>query len=414
MVKSSPLSYLDSDLCFDNLKIAEIIKNNPTPFYLYSEKSIKESYQHFSQAASILPQTTICYAMKANGQLEILKLLARAGSGADIVSGNELRRALEAGIPASKIVFSGVGKTKEEIDYALSQDIYSFNVESLEELEMINRLAKEKNQTARVSFRLNPKVMAKTHKHIATGDKIHKFGLLEQDILESLNQDIYYSHTKLVGLSIHIGSQLTELEATKKALKALCECALKIPHILEFLDVGGGLGINYEKDSATIDINEYMTLIQRELDPYYQKNPQLNIVFEPGRILIARAGCFVTSIIRNKKTEGVNFMIVDGGMNDFMRPSLYNAYHEIFPSIDLSEKISTDVVGPVCESTDIFAHERMLPLLKPGQFIAIADTGAYGFVLASNYNLRVKPCQILIQEDKSILRLSKEEYSQNL
>ncbi len=418
---SHPLNYRDKNLYLDEVKIADVIKTHGTPLYIYSEKTLIKNFQAFQNGATkagiIAP--LFCYAMKANSNKDFLSILAKQGSGADIVSGGELMRAIQAGINPMKIVFSGVGKTTQEIEQALNaslQGIYSFNVESLEELELINKLAHQKGKRARVSFRLNPRVKAKTHKFISTGHKSHKFGLTQQDILKSLAESKYWSSTKLVGLSIHIGSQLTDLSATKKAIKTLCETALKINQELEFIDVGGGLGLNYEAKQKVATIADYMKLVHQTTWYMYEKQKKVRprLVFEPGRIIAARAGVYITSILRHKDSAGARFMIVDGGMNDFVRPSLYNAYHEIYPGVQNDGKIvPIDIVGPICESTDFFGMQRKLPPMKAGDFIAIADTGAYGQTMSSNYNLKVRSAEILVTKDGEIKLITpREQYHQ--
>jgi diaminopimelate decarboxylase len=389
------MKFKSSKLHLEDTDISKIIERYPTPFYLYSERELKNNYTEFHEAAkSLNSEIEICFALKSNPNKFLLEILSSLGAGADIVSGGELTRALESGIPASKIVFSGVGKTKAEIEQALEANIYSFNVESIEELEMINNLAAQKSKPAQVAFRLNPKVEAITHKYISTGYKTHKFGLLEKDILDAIANEELWTHTKLIGVSVHIGSQLTCLKATGEAFVALSQCVAKIPFKLEFVDLGGGLGVNYSKiqEPKAPALSEYMNVINKNLKIDYP----VKIVFEPGRKIIASAGMFITSVIRTKKSEDCNFIIVDGGMNDFARPSLYQAYHEIFPSLESSQLITTDIVGPICETADCFGEKRELPALNTGDFLAIADTGAYGFSMSSNYNLRSKPKEILL------------------
>lgn len=400
---SSKINYCDGELCFEDFKLSKVTEEFDTPLYLYSEKELVENYTEFKNAAEKAGlDFQICFALKSNSNLELLKILASLGSGGDIVSGGELRRALEAGIKAETIVFSGVGKTHKEIHQAIEAGIYSFNVESVEELEMINECAKEKGAQARVAFRLNPKVKAVTHKYISTGFKTHKFGLLEQDILDAANNKSYWSHTKLVGLSVHIGSQLTELGATGLAVKALSDCAKKLEYKLEFLDVGGGIGVNYEHTNPKApSLDDYMDSIKENLDAGYP----VKVIFEPGRRIAASAGIFISKVIRSKTSEDHRFMIVDGGMNDFARPSLYEAYHEIFPCRNNTDFFSTDIVGPICETADCFGEKRMMPELKAGEFIAIADTGAYGFSMSSNYNMREKPLEVLLDAKNNLKKV---------
>jgi diaminopimelate decarboxylase len=405
---SHPLSYKNKKLYFDSVDISEIIKTHQTPFYLYSEKTLSQNFNRFQTAANEagLNDHLICFALKSNSNKEILKTLAAQGSGADIVSGNELKRAIEAGIDPQKIVFSGVGKTSEEVELALNSSlkgVYSFNVESLEELELINELAHQKGKRARICFRLNPKVDAKTHKFISTGNKTHKFGLLHKDIIAAIKDPKYWTSSTLVGISIHIGSQLTDMKATKKALQALGETAKQCGVELEFLDVGGGLGINYDRQKDEPNLDKYMQIIKQSLSKYFEKLPR--IVFEPGRIIAARSGCFIMKVIRRKISEGHHFLIVDGGMNDFVRPSLYNAYHEIYSNCEIEKDtrvIKTDIVGPICETADFFAYERKLPELVAGDFIALADAGAYGQTMSSNYNLRERPSEIYIKNEREV------------
>lgn len=398
------IHYKDKKLFFENYKIENAVNSFPTPFYLYSKQKLINNFLSFQQTAKeYFDMPEICFALKANSNLELLKILSSQGSGADIVSGGELIRAINAGISPKKIVFSGVGKTKDEINLALDRDIMSFNVESAEELMLINKLAKHKNKVANIALRINPKVKALTHKYISTGYKTHKFGLLEKDLLGIVNDDTFWTSSKLVGLSVHIGSQLTCLEATKKAIQQISNCANKISTKLEFIDVGGGLGVNYSNDQKpkAPTLNEYMIAIRDNLKVNYP----LKIVFEPGRSIIASTGVFVSKVLRSKQSEDCHFIIVDGGMNDFARPSLYQAYHEIYPSKDCDQKIETDIVGPICETADCFGEKRMLPKLKEDDFIVIADTGAYGHSMSSNYNLRSKPIELLINNEHSLIQI---------
>lgn len=395
----SPLKYQKNKLYFEGHDLLKIMKNKKTPCYLYSKKTITDTYKAFYTEAikAKIPNPLVCYAVKANPNNEVLTILRKCGAGADVVSGGELRAALKAGIDPQKIVFSGVGKTREEITFAMRSHpygIYSFNVESIEELELINQVAKKENKIARIAFRLNPKVNAKTHKHISTGNKTHKFGLLRSDIEEAIINENLWTHTTLVGLSIHIGSQLTELKATEKAIKEMCDLAMSFNHPIEFLDVGGGLGIDYtEKDRKELaSIHSYMQAVYNSLHTHYFKkvDPLLipRIVFEPGRILVGKMGVLISKVIRTKQSEDCHFTIIDAGMNDLMRPALYEAYHEIYPYEKKSKTIATDVVGPICESTDIFGAQRKLPRLQSDDIVVIDNAGAYGKSMASRYNER--------------------------
>lgn len=410
---ASPLCYKKGRLHFDNIPLSTIAGKVKTPFYLYSEKTLLHNYNHFFNAAekAKIVEPMVCFALKCNPNLKLLKCLAKAGAGADIVSQGELKRAMDAGIKPSKIVFSGVGKTEEEIDKGIKAGIYSFNVESIEELELINKKAKKLKKRARVAFRLNPKVHAKTHKHISTGFKTHKFGILRSDIENAIKNKKLWTHTDLVGLSMHIGSQLTCLKATKRAVKELGTLASDINLPLEFLDVGGGLGVDYGPDekSSFSTPKQYMELISKELSKsFYSKYKFENtprIVFEPGRVIAARAGAFITSVVRTKKSEDCTFAIVDGGMNDFVRTSLYGAYHEILTEKkSTGKKIKTDIVGPICETADCFGSARPLKKLKTGDLLSVADVGAYGFSMASHYNMRNLPKEVIVNLNGKIIK----------
>lgn len=417
------LNYKNKKLTFAEVDITSIAQKHKTPFFLYSEEILGRNYLSFFNAAwdAGLPDPLVCFAMKSNPNRELVKILASLGSGADIVSGGELKRALEVGIDPMKIVFSGVGKTEEEILFALKVSkagLYSFNVESLEELELINSCAKRLKKTARICFRLNPVVNPKTHKFISTGNKTHKFGLLEKDVLSSFGKSRYWSHCKLVGLSVHIGSQLLDLKATKKALVTLSEVALKTKKDLEFLDVGGGLGVDYHPDETKKlpSLKKYMELVAETLNKnFYSKTSQRpRVVFEPGRRIVAKAGIFVMKVLRNKISENNRFVIVDGGMNDFMRPSLYGAYHHLLPIKDKKADTRSHVVGPICETSDCFATDRLLPKLVKDDLLALLDTGAYGYSMGSNYNLRGRPLELMIGKNKKVRVVNKAQSYEEL
>ncbi len=410
------LSYKNGALHFERANISQIAKKFPTPFFLYSETILKNNYSAFYEAAkkAKLHEPLICFALKSNSNKSLLKILAKLGSGADIVSVGEFKRAIEAGIPAEKIVFSGVGKTKEEIKYVLKASKhgpYSFNVESIEELELISEVAKKLDKKARICFRLNPVVQPITHKYISTGNKTHKFGMLLDDVFTAIENKKLWKHCTLVGLSIHIGSQLLDLKATEKAIGKLCEAALLMPNNLEFLDVGGGLGVDYHPDDSKKmpELKTYMELIHRSLEKHYYayRSKPVRVVFEPGRKISAKAGILVMSVLRNKVSEDNNFLIVDGGMNDFMRPSLYGAYHELFPVKKAPAKKLYHVVGPICETSDCFGSGRKLPALKQDDLIILADTGAYGYSMGSSYNLRGRPAEVLFKDNGKTLIINK-------
>lgn len=393
----SPLQYKNNTLYFAGIRLDTIAKNKRTPFYLYSKKTLRHYYEYFSKSAAKngIVSPLVCYALKANSNKDVLTTLKTMGSGADVVSVGELKKALKAGIDPQKIVFSGVAKTEDEIRFALKcgkKGIYSFNVESIEELDMINSIAKKLKTRARVAFRLNPRVNAKTHKHISTGNKTHKFGLLKEDILEAMDVTALWTNTNLVGLSIHIGSQLTELNATIKAIEELSKLALKLETPLEFLDVGGGLGIDYtaEERSKLASIDTYMKAVSDAFEKYYYSKTDHcpRIVFEPGRIIVGKMGVLVSRVVRTKISDSNHFTIIDAGMNDLIRPALYEAYHEVLPAQSSKQMIKTDIVGPICETSDCFGTGRKLPKLNAGDLVVIDNVGAYGQTMASTYNER--------------------------
>ena len=417
------LAYEKNSLYFEGISLEKLAQTHPTPFYVYGQSTLMANFQEFLGEAQMagLQNPLVCFALKSNPNKELLKLLANEGSGADIVSGGELKRALEAGIPGERIVFSGVGKIEPEIELALLKGVYSFNVESIEELELINTVAKRLNKTARICFRLNPIVKAKTHKFIATGNKTHKFGLIQGDIKKAIKTPKFWTHSKLVGLSVHIGSQLMDLKATGKAVKILGELGRSLPETPEFLDVGGGLGVAYSPDEIKKrpEISTYMQLVARGLEEsfyaHYKQRPKTRVVFEPGRRIVANAGVFVMKVLRQKVSDDQRFTIVDGGMNDMMRPAVYGAHHEIVPvkKPASSKKVDTHVVGPICESTDCFA-QRQLPPFKSGDLVVLSDAGAYGYSMGSNYNLRGRPLELLVEGDKGIRVVNKAQPYEDL
>lgn len=403
-VQTGPIEYKNKELYFDGVKIESLKEHFKTPFYLYSETELIKCYKDFAQGIKDVGlRGMICFALKSNANPTLIQKLASLGSGADIVSGGELKRALECKIDPQKIVFSGVGKTQDEIDYGIQMGIYSFNIESIDELELISQRADHFNKKVDVAFRLNPRVKAQTHKHISTGFKTHKFGLLQEDIIELSKSENFKKDVSLKGLSVHIGSQLTNLEASLEAFTKLADTANAISG-LEFLDVGGGLGVNYDANNPVAPtISQYMNCVKKGLSAAKIDK----VIFEPGRRIVASCGVFVTSVLRKKLSEDCHFVIVDGGMNDFVRPSLYEAYHEIYESKQTDNKIETDIVGPICETADCFGEKRMLSHLNTGDLLLISHTGAYGYSMASHYNLRAKPKELIVK-DKEVLLISKE------
>jgi diaminopimelate decarboxylase len=370
--------YRDNALHCEDVPVKEIAAQIGTPFYLYSHATLKRHFQVFSEAFEGIDKL-ICYSAKANTNLAVLKLFADMGCGLDIVSGGELYRGLKAGFSPERIVYSGVGKTVEEIDFALDSGILMFNVESLAELEQINRRAGKLKKRAPVSIRVNPDVDPKTHPYTATGLKKNKFGIGYDAALDSYRVAGELENLDIVGVDCHIGSQITEAEPFQAALenligliKELKSTGMKIRH----LDMGGGLGITYA-DETPPSIQEYAGAIISQL-----KDMGLQLILEPGRVLVGNAGILVTEVLYRKSGEVKNFVIVDAGMNDLLRPTLYNAFHAIEPVVNSrKDVIVADVVGPICESGDFLAVDRSIANVQSGDLMAVMSAGAYGFVM---------------------------------
>lgn len=400
-LQNRSLDYRNGILHFHSIPLSRITDKVETPFYLYSQQHFLDNYMTFEQVAtkalsSCAKSHLVCYALKANSHPRLLSQIAKSGAGADIVSGGELIRALESGFPAEKIVFSGVGKTPKEIRLALTHQIYSFNVESLSECIEINQIAKELNLKARIALRLNPDVEVNTHKHISTGSGLHKFGMPASVVREVFQQLQSWDHLQLVGVSVHIGSQLTDISATLAALEQVMVLMKEAPCALEFLDVGGGLGIDYHPDQQDkiLPVATYM----ESLKEIFRQAPAPKILFEPGRFIAAKAGVLVSKVLRLKEQNPGHFVVLDAGMNDLIRPSLYEAYHHILPLKETSKTRISQVVGPVCESTDIFAKDRELAAVEQNDYVIFCDAGAYGKSMASTYNLRPLPDDIFIED----------------
>ena len=388
--------YDNGILCAENLSIEKIADAVGTPFYCYSTSTIERHYNAFKHALKGV-SATILYAVKANSNIAVIKTLANMGAGADVVSSGELLRCLKAGIPAEKIVFSGVGKTKEELAKALSANILQINVESESELNTLNEIARTMEKKARIGIRINPDVDANTHSKITTGRLEDKFGI-EWSRVNKIFSDIKnLEHIEVVGLAMHIGSQLTNLQPFKDAFIRLRELVLSLNsngHIIKRLDLGGGLGIPYDK-SKTPSPLKYGKLVEDvfgELD--------CDLLFEPGRIIVGNAGILVTSVIHVKKGSTKDFVIIDAAMNDLIRPSLYEAKHSIITVKEPSPKAKfdvVDVVGPVCETGDKFGTDIELPKINSGDLLIIRSAGAYGAVMASTYNSRPLIPEIIVK-----------------
>jgi len=401
--------YRQGELYCEQVPVSRIVKELGTPCYIYSHATLVRHFQVYDRAFAAVPHI-IAFAMKANSNLAILRLMAKEGSGVDIVSGGELFRALKAGVPPSKIVFAGVGKSAEEIRDALKADILMFNVESSAELHAINDVAASAGKKARVALRINPDIDPKTHPYISTGLKKSKFGIAADRALGEFKLASSLSNIDVVGVHKHIGSQLTEVtpfvEALKKMLK-LIEVLRNTGINIRYLNIGGGLGITYSDETPPLpqDLADAISPLVRDLN--------VTLIMEPGRVIVGNAGILVTKVLYMKEGESKKFVIVDAAMNDLIRPSLYGAYHEIRP---LSEaalrrgKHQVDVVGPVCESGDFLAKDRSLPDVRPGEALAVMSAGAYGFVMSSNYNSRPRVPEALVKDGEIHVIRARESY----
>ena len=400
--------YQDNQLYCENVSIKEIAHKVGTPCYIYSHKTLVRHIRAFDQAFAAIPHT-IAYAMKANSNIAILRLMAMEGSGADIVSGGELFRAMKAGVPPTKIVFAGVGKSGDEIGQALKADILMFNVESAGELQLINEVAGKMGLRARVALRINPDIDPKTHPYISTGLKKSKFGIGADRALKEFQAAEALAHIQVVGVHCHIGSQLTELTPFTDALKkilALIETLKEQGTDIRYLNIGGGLGITYSDE-----IPPHPRDLAAAISPLLQ-DLKCQLIMEPGRSIVGNAGIMVTSVLYNKDTEAKQFVVVDAAMNDLLRPSLYEAYHEIqHVQKPAGNHVKTvDIVGPICESGDFLAKDRKVPETHSGDLLAVMSAGAYGFTMASNYNSRPRVPEVLIQDREIHIIRTRENY----
>ncbi|MER9487981.1 diaminopimelate decarboxylase [Mesorhizobium sp. M0220] len=393
--------YRDGALHAEDVAISDIAASVGTPFYCYSTATLTRHFRVFAEAFAGL-DALVCYAMKANSNQAVLKVLTRLGAGADVVSEGELRRALAAGIPASKILFSGVGKTAREMDFALSAGILCFNVESEPELELLSARATALGKIAPISLRINPDVDARTHKKISTGKAENKFGIPWQQARKVYARAAELPGIKITGIDTHIGSQITELQPFDDAFALLVELvgALRADgHAIEHIDVGGGLGIPYRVDNNPPPLPEAYAQIVRK----HVAKLGLKVMFEPGRLIVGNAGILVSEVIFVKEGDAKNFLVVDAAMNDLIRPTLYDAFHDIRPVVQqpvAAPRMRVDVVGPVCETGDYLGLDRDLPRLKAGDLIAVATAGAYGAVQAGTYNTRPLVPEVLVDGDR--------------
>ena len=415
--------YHDGTLHCEGVNLADLAIQHGTPLYVYSANTIQDHYRRLSSALNDLDHH-IAFAVKANSNLSILKLLNDEGADFDIVSGGELFRVIKAGGTAEKCTFAGVGKTREEIEYSLNEGIYCFNVESEAELRFINQISSERNEIAPVAIRVNPNVDAKTHKYISTGKSENKFGIdfeLIEELYETAAKEL--NNLELRGLQMHIGSQLSKVKPFVEAVQRVAPLAkkLKQKHDIKFFSIGGGIGIVYEdalasgneswwKERGTnetpLTIEEYASRLIPILKPL-----ELKIMLEPGRLIVGNAGALISEILYKKKGTAKTFAIADAGMGDLIRPALYQGHHEIVPIQNTSNQSETvDIVGPICESGDFFAQDQELPKLEEGERIAILSSGAYGFVMASNYNSRTLPAEVLVSDKSHKLIRKRQTY----
>jgi diaminopimelate decarboxylase len=400
--------YKDNELWCEEVPVRDIAREVGTPCYLYSHRTLQHHFRVFDRAFSEVPHI-ICFAVKSNSNIAVLRTFINEGGGADIVSGGELYRALQAGVDSGKVVYSGVGKKVDEIEYALASEILMFNVESSQELQLINECAKKMGKKAGVALRVNPDVDPETHPYISTGLKRNKFGIDIKKSLEEYRQAKALTHLDIKGVSCHIGSQVTKispfidaLKRLKRLIRLLWEEGIEI----RYLDLGGGLGITYDQEEAPHPSEYARTIIDAS------KDLKCTFIFEPGRVIVGNAGILVTEVLYTKSNEEKNFVIVDAGMNDLMRPSLYDSYHQIQPVIKKERgEIVADVVGPICESGDYLAKGRKIFEFERGELMAVMSAGAYGFSMSSNYNSRGRAPEVLVKNDRFFVVRKREAYA---
>jgi diaminopimelate decarboxylase len=400
--------YKNGELLAENCQVAELARTYGTPLYIYSRATLERHWHAFDRAVANHPHL-ICYAVKANSNLAVLNVLARLGSGFDIVSGGELSRVIEAGGDPKKVVFSGVGKTLDEMEMALNLGIHCFNVESAAELEQLNLVALRLGKIAPVSLRINPDVDAGTHPYISTGLKENKFGIAMEDAESIFTRAHELPGLQVKGVDCHIGSQLTEIKPFLDAMDrmlALIDRLAELGIIIEHFDVGGGLGVTYDDETPPQPDAYASALLERLGDR------KLKLIFEPGRAIAANAGIFVTQVLYLKGNSDKHFALVDGAMNDLIRPSLYSAWQKIIPVVPRQgENLNYDIVGPVCETGDFLGKDREL-CLESGDYLAVRSSGAYGFTMSSNYNSRPRSAEVMVDGELAHLIRKRETLSQ--
>jgi diaminopimelate decarboxylase len=400
-------NYQDDTLFCEEVPVEKIAREVGTPFYLYSHRTLLHHFRVFDAAFAEVPHI-VCFAVKANSNTSILRIFVREGGGMDLVSGGELYRALKAGADPGKTVYSGVGKREDEIDYALKTGILMFNVESDQELDTINARAGAMGVRAGIALRVNPDVDPQTHPHISTGLKENKFGIDVEGSLKAYRRAAALRNLDIKGVSCHIGSQITKIAPFIDALGRLRELIRRLREegiAIRYLDLGGGLGITYDREVPPHP-SEYARAI---IDA--SKGIDCTFIFEPGRVVVGNAGILVTRVLYTKGNEGKRFIIVDAGMNDLIRPSLYGSYQQIQPVTRRKrEEITADIVGPICESGDFLAKGRQLPAMEQDELIAVMSAGAYGFSMSSNYNSRPRIAEVLVRDDRHYIIRKRESY----
>tara|TARA_B100000900_G_scaffold413477_1_gene437564 strand:+ start:407 stop:1621 length:1215 start_codon:yes stop_codon:yes gene_type:complete len=399
--------YKKNNLFIEKIRTQSITKKVSTPFYCYSYNQLKTNILSFKKNFSNI-NPLICFSVKSNNNLQILKVIKNFGLGADVVSKGELLRVLKAGINPNKIVFSGVGKTTSEIDFAIQKKILLINAESENELKNIQKIAKKKNKIVNVGLRLNPNIDARTLKKISTGRDEDKFGISKKILIKLINNYKNSSHINIKCLSVHIGSQILDHRPYLKMINVLNNLIIESQHKFDYIDLGGGMGIDYNLSSKKLNYKKYKFAVKKLLNKH-----KVKIIFEPGRSIIGDTAALITKVIYIKSTSRKNFVIMDAAMNDFMRPALYGSFHRIIPAkkSKIIKKKIHDFVGPICETTDRFLSLKKYQKIKENDILAICDVGAYGIVLASNYNLRTKPSEVLVKNSNFKIISKKENIS---
>jgi diaminopimelate decarboxylase len=399
--------FKNDQLYCEGIPIQHIAEKVGTPFYVYSYQTLVRHFTVFDKAFNGIPHL-VCYSAKANSNMALLRLFTSLGGGIDVVSGGELYRALKAGVDPLKIVFSGVGKKEDEIEYALKTGILMFNVESSQELQKINDVAGRVGKRAPISIRVNPDIDPKTHPYLSTGLKQNKFGIDINRALMAYRMASQLQHLEIIGIDCHIGSQLIEAEPFVEALrklKGLVKNLRKEEMKIRYLDLGGGLGITYEDEEPPQPV-EYAANILEEIQGF-----DCTLILEPGRVVVGNAGILISKVLYTKENEEKRFVIVDAGMNDLVRPSYYGSYHQVLPvKKENREEMLVDVVGPICESSDFLAKGRKIQRLIPGELVAVMSAGAYGFSMSTNYNSRPRVAEVLVRDEQMYVIRQRENY----